>query len=114
IAAIGLLLVVSALSELGDLGPHELGWLSCLMQLLLGALVAFALTADAINLFVWFEVAALASYGLTGFFLERPIAVEAAFKIAILTTMAGFGVFAAAAMLYSRQGALNLGQMHRA
>ena len=113
-AGIGVLLLISVLSELGDLGPHELGWLSCLMQLLLGGLVAFALTADLINMFVWFEVAALASYGLTGFFLERPIAVEAAFKIAVLTSMAGFAVFAAAAMLYAREGALNLGQLHLA
>jgi multicomponent Na+:H+ antiporter subunit D len=113
-AGVGLLLLLSALSELGHLGSRELGYLACLMQLLLAALLAFALCADLVDLFVWFEVAALASYGLTGFFLERPIAVEAAFKIAILTTMAGFGVFAAAAMLYARTGALNLGALHLA
>jgi multicomponent Na+:H+ antiporter subunit D len=113
-AAIGALLLLSALSELGDLGARELGGLACLTQLLLAALIGAALTADLVNLFVWFEVAALASYGLTGFFLERPIALEAAFKNLVLTSMAGFAVFAGAAMLYATSGALNLGQLHTA
>ena len=110
-AAIGLLLLASALSELGDLGPRELGGLACLFQLLLAALIGSALTADTINLFVWFEVAALASYGLTGFFLERPIALEATFKMLVLTSIAGFAVFVGSAMLYSEHGALNFGQL---
>ncbi len=111
-AGIGALLLVYALSELGGLGERELGAFACLFQLLLGALIGSALTADLFNLFVWFEVAALASYGLTGFFLERPIALEAAFKIAILTTIAAFGVFIGAGLLYTRHGALNLAQLH--
>ena len=58
-AGLGTLLVVSALSELGELGPRELGSFACLVQLLIAALIGSALTADMINLFVWFEVAAL-------------------------------------------------------
>src|SRR5581483_5519448 len=73
-----------------------------------------ALTGDLFNLFVWFEVAALASYALTAFFLERPIALEAAFKILVLTTIASFGIFIAAALIYSGHGALNMGQIHEA
>ncbi|HEX4726175.1 MAG TPA: complex I subunit 5 family protein, partial [Jatrophihabitans sp.] len=111
---LGVFLFVSLLSEFGELGPKELGGLAALCQLLLAALVAAALTADTINLFVWFEVAALSSYGLTGFFLERPIAVEAAFKMAVLTSMAGFAVFVGAALLYTSTGALNFGQLHGA
>jgi multicomponent Na+:H+ antiporter subunit D len=114
VAVLGLLLVVSLLSEFGDLGKRELGGLAALTQLLLAALMAGGLTADSVNMFVWFEVAALASYGLTGFFLERPIALEAAFKNLVLTSMAGFAVFIGAAMLYSSEGALNFGQLHRA
>jgi multicomponent Na+:H+ antiporter subunit D len=106
--------VLSILSELGDLGPRELGGLTCLTLLLLAALMGAALTGDNVNLFVWFEVAALASYGLTGFFLERPIALEAAFKNLVLTSTAGFAVFIGAAMLYASSGALNLGQLHLA
>ncbi|HWG23691.1 complex I subunit 5 family protein [Actinospica sp.] len=112
IAGIGLLLLTYTLSELGGLGKRELGGFACLFQLLLSALIGAALTGDLFNLFVWFQVAALASYGLTGFFLERPIALEAAFKILVLTTMAGFTVFLGAGLLYAKTGALNLGQLH--
>ncbi len=114
VAGIGLLLLTYTLSELGGLGARELGGLACLFQLLLAALIGAALTGDLFNLFVWFQVAALSSYGLTGFFLERPIALEAAFKILVLTTIAGFFVFLGAGLLYARTGALNLGQLHRA
>ena len=113
-AGVGALLAVYTLSELGGLGARELGGYACLFQLLLAALIGAALTADLFNLFVWFEVAALASYGLTGFFLERPIALEAAFKILVLTTLAGFAIFIGAGLIYSGHGALNFAQIHAA
>jgi multicomponent Na+:H+ antiporter subunit D len=112
VLAVGTILLVSLLSELGDLGRRELGALAALVQLLLAALVGSALSADAVNLFVWFEVAGLASFGLTGFFLERPIALEAAFKNLVLTSIAGFVVFAGAGVLYRTTGALDFGQLH--
>lgn len=112
VTAVGTVLLVYSLSELPGLGARELGGYACLFQLLLAALVGVALTADTVNLFVWFEVAALASYGLTGFFLERPIALEAAFKTLVLTNIAGFVVFIGAAMIYAADGALNFGQVH--
>jgi len=114
VSAIGGLLLIYTLSELSDLGRRELGGYACLFQLLLAALIGSALTADMVNLFVWFEVAAIASYGLTGFFLERPIALEAAFKVLVLTNIASFAVFMGAAMIYSGHGALNFGQIHHA
>jgi multicomponent Na+:H+ antiporter subunit D len=114
VATIGCLLLIYSLSELIELGKRELGAYACLFQLLIAALIGSALTADLVNLFVWFEVAALASYGLTGFFLERPIALEAAFKILVLTNLASFAVFIGAAMVYSDHGALNFGQIHDA
>jgi multicomponent Na+:H+ antiporter subunit D len=111
-AVLGFLLLISLLSEFGDAGRRELAGLAALVQMLLAAIMAAALTADLVNLFVWFEVAALCSYGLTGFFLERPIALEAAFKNLVLTSSAGFAVFAGAGMIYSSYGALNFGQLH--
>src|SRR5438094_6272785 len=102
------------LSEQGDLGRRELGWFSCLFLLLVAGLIGGALTADTVNLFVWFEVAALASYALTAFFLERPIALEAAFKVLVLTNVASFVVFIGAALLYADRGALNMGQLQAA
>ena len=110
--AIGAVLLLLTISELGDLGGKEMGGYACLFQLLVAALVASALTADVLDLFVWFEVAALASYGLTGFFLERPPALEAAFKTMVLTNMAAFFVFVAVAVVYAGHGALNYGQVY--
>src|SRR5690242_11663295 len=113
-AVVGAVLLLYTLSELGGLGPRELGGYACLFQLVVAALIGAALTADLFNLFVWFEVAALASYGLTAFLLERPIALEAGFKILALTTLASFAVFLGAGLLYAASGALNYAQLHAA
>lgn len=114
VSVIGAALLLYTLSELGGLGARELGGYACLFQLLLAALIGIALTADLFNVFVWFQVASLASYGLTGFFLGRPIAVEAAFKILVLTSVASFAIFTGVGLLYARHGALNFGQLHGA
>jgi multicomponent Na+:H+ antiporter subunit D len=111
-AVLGFLILLSLLSEFGEAGKREVGGLSALVLILVAALMGAALTADLVNLFVWFEVAALCSYGLTGFFLDRPTALEAAFKNLVLTSTAGFAFFAGAGMLYSSTGALNFGQLH--
>lgn len=113
-AVIGALLLIYSLSEEAGLGARELGGYACLFQLLLSGLIGAGLTGDLFNLFVWFEVAALASYGLTGFYLERPIALEAAFKIVMLTTLASFILFIGIGLVYARHGALNFGQIHNA
>jgi multicomponent Na+:H+ antiporter subunit D len=112
-SGVGLVVVLYALSELGDLAGRELGNFACLFLLLDAGLIGVALTADLFNLFVWFEVSALASYALTAFFLERPLALEAAFKMLVLTTLASFAVFIGTALLYQSQGALNLAQLQR-
>ncbi|HEX2064932.1 MAG TPA: complex I subunit 5 family protein [Acidimicrobiales bacterium] len=112
-AGVGLLLVLYALSEMRDLGGREMGNFACLFLLLDAGLIGAALTADLFNLFVWFEVSALASYALTAFFLERPLALEAAFKMLVMTTLASFAVFVGTALLYQEYGGLNLGQLQR-
>jgi multicomponent Na+:H+ antiporter subunit D len=113
-AVIGAILLLYTLSELGGLGHRELGGYACLFQLLIAAVIGAALTSDLFNLFVWFEVAALSSYGLAGFFLERPIALEAAFKVLVMTTLASFSVFVGAGLEYARHGALSFAQLHGA
>jgi multicomponent Na+:H+ antiporter subunit D len=111
---IGIVILVYAVSELRGLGAKEEGWFACLFLLLDAALIGSALTADVINLFVWFEVAALASYALTGFFLERPIALEASFKVLVLTNIASFAIFIGATLLYAETGGLDFGQLQQA
>jgi multicomponent Na+:H+ antiporter subunit D len=113
-ASIGAILLMFMLSSHAQLGRRELGASACLFLLLDAAVIGGALTADLFNIFVWFEVAALASYALTAFFLERPPALEAAFKLLVLTNVASFLIFIATALLYTEHGALNLGQLHDA
>jgi multicomponent Na+:H+ antiporter subunit D len=112
-SGVGLLLLLYALSEMRDLGGRELGNFACLFLLLDAGLIGVALTADLFNMFVWFGLSALASYALTAFFLERPLALEAAFKMLVLTTLASFAVFVGTALLYQSLGALNLAQLQR-
>ena len=109
---IGAVLLLFTLSSLLDLGKKELGSFAALFLLLDAALIGSALTADLINLFVWFEVAALASYALTAFFLERPLALEAAFKVLVLTNIASFLVFLGASFLYVRTGGVDFAQIY--
>lgn len=111
-AVIGAALLLFTLSQLSDLGKRELGSFTALFLMLVAALIGSALTADLVNLFVWFEVAALASYALTAFFLERPISLEAAFKVLVLTNIASFFVFVGVSLLYERTGAVNFGQVY--
>lgn len=112
-ALIGAVLLLFAASSQPGLGRRELGGFLAMFLLLDGALIGSALTADLLNLFIWFEVAALASYALTAFFLERPIALEAAFKVLVLTNIASFVVFVGTALIYARTGAVNFAQIYR-
>jgi multicomponent Na+:H+ antiporter subunit D len=111
-AIIGVVLVVYTMSVMSALGRGELGGFACLFLILDAGLIGAALTADLFNLFVWFEVAAIASYALTAFYLDRPLALEAAFKILVLTTLASFAIFIGAGFLYQDHGALNFAQLH--
>ncbi|MBV8951571.1 MAG: Fe-S-binding domain-containing protein [Actinobacteria bacterium] len=111
-ALVGVVLVVYTMSAMAALGRGELGGFACLFLVLDAALIGAALTGDLFNLFVWFEVAAIASYALTAFYLDRPMALEAAFKILVLTTIASFAIFIGAGFLYQDHGALNFAQLH--
>lgn len=111
-SAVGALIMSFTLSSFSDMGERELGQFSALFLLLDAALIGSALTADLLNLFIWFEVAALASYALTAFFLERPLALEAAFKVLVLTNIASFAVFLGVAFVYQRTGAVDFAQIY--
>jgi len=107
-SVVGTLALLATLSGMHELGRRELGGYACLSLLLIAAVIASALTADLLHLFVWFEVAGLSSYALTGFFLERPHALEATFKLIVLTSVAGFLVFIGTALLYQAHAVVNL------
>ncbi|HQM50922.1 MAG TPA: proton-conducting transporter membrane subunit [Candidatus Hydrogenedentes bacterium] len=69
-------------------------------------------TGDLFNLFVFLEVAAVASYGLVAFGMEKH-ALEAAFKYAVMGSVGSLCILLGIAMLYATTSTLNMADMAR-
>ncbi len=83
-------------------------WLfHALFLLMTGAMNGVVLAGDLFNLFVFLEVAAIASYALVGFGCE-PEELEAAFKYLVLGTVGSAFILLGVTILYSLTGHLNL------
>src|SRR5205807_10388793 len=76
----------------------------------LGAMVAFALTGDLFDLFVFFELMSVAAYALTGYEVEAPGPLQGALNFAVINSLGSFSILLGVAMVYARTGALNLAQ----
>ncbi|NQS99952.1 MAG: monovalent cation/H+ antiporter subunit D family protein [Candidatus Omnitrophica bacterium] len=81
-----------------------------LFLLMLGGMNGVIITGDLFNLFVFLEIAAVASYALVAFGTERH-ELEAAFKYAIMGTVGSLFVLLAIAFLYSYTSTLNMADM---
>jgi len=83
-------------------------WLfDSLFLLMTAAMNAVVLAGDLFNLFVFLEVAAIASYALVGFGCEAE-ELEAAFKYLILGTVGSAFILLGVTILYSLTGHLNM------
>lgn len=85
-----------------------------LMMIFLAAMVAFCLTGDVFNLFVFFELMSVVAYALTGYKVEEESALEGAINFAVTNSIGGFFVLSGIGLLYGRTGALNMAQIGRA
>ncbi len=86
-------------------------WLfSALFLLLTGAMNAVVLAGDLFNMFVFLEVAAIASYALVGFGCESE-ELEAAFKYLVLGTVGSAFILVGVTVLYSLTGHLNMAKV---
>ncbi len=94
-----------ALSEI-DLQSQRYGFFPFLVLLLAGVCGAF-LTGDIFNLYVWFEVLLIASFGLLILGNERP-QLDGAVKYALLNLVATTLFLIATAYLYGLVGTLNM------
>jgi len=81
-----------------------------LFFLMLAGMNGVVLTGDLFNLFVFLEVAAIASYALVAFGVERE-ELEAAFKYLILGSLGSTLILFAIAICYNQTGALNMVQV---
>jgi multicomponent Na+:H+ antiporter subunit D len=78
-----------------------------LFMLVLAGMNGVIITGDIFNLYVWMEIAAIASFSLVAFGVERH-QFEAAFKYAIMSVVGSLFVLLAIALLYSYTSTLNM------
>jgi multicomponent Na+:H+ antiporter subunit D len=81
-----------------------------LFLLMLAGMNGVVITGDMFNLFVFLEIASVASYALVAFGTERQ-ELEAAFKYAIMSTVGSLFVLLGIVLLYSYTSTLNMADM---
>jgi len=81
-----------------------------LFLLMTGAMNGVVLAGDLFNLYVFIEVAAIASYGLVAFGTERE-ELEAAFKYMVLGVLASTFILIGVTLLYALTGQLNMARV---
>ncbi|MCD4775587.1 MAG: monovalent cation/H+ antiporter subunit D family protein [Candidatus Aegiribacteria sp.] len=82
----------------------------CLFLLMLAGMNGVLITGDIFNLFVFVEVASLASYALVAFGTEKR-ELEASFKYAVMGGVASLLILLGVVFLYSYTGTLNMANM---
>ncbi len=78
-----------------------------LFMLILAGLNGVVLTGDMFNLFVFIEIAAVASYALVAFGTDFD-ELEAGFKYMVIGEIGGFSILLAIALLYAKVSSLNM------
>lgn len=109
-AIIGAAVTIWSLAEIGA-EPRRAGFYPLLMMLLGGVTGAF-LTGDIFNLYVWFEVLVIASFGLM-VISNRAGAIDGAVKYVFLNLVATALFLLAAGLLYGVTGTLNMADLHQ-
>jgi len=79
----------------------------CLFLLMVAGMNGVVLSGDIFNLFVFLEIASLASYALVGFGCEHE-ELEASFKYMVLGSIGSLFVLFAVALVYGNTGSLNM------
>jgi multicomponent Na+:H+ antiporter subunit D len=84
-----------------------------LFLLMIAGMNGVVLSGDIFNLFVFLEIASLASYALVGFGCEHE-ELEAAFKYMVLGTIGSVFILFAVALVYGNTGTLNMAYISEA
>lgn len=84
-----------------------------LFMLMVAGMNGVVLSGDLFNIYVFLEVASLASYALVGFGCEHE-ELEASFKYTVLGSIASVFILFGIAMVYGNTGALNLAYISKA
>jgi len=108
INTIGLAMVIFSVQYMNRY-TSKLRYYSIFLCLVAG-LNGIVLTGDLFNLYVFMEIVAISSYALVAFGCEHD-ELEAAFKYAVLGTVASAFVLIGIALLYAMLGTLNMAEM---
>ncbi len=81
-----------------------------LFMLLLAGMNGVAISGDMFNMFVFIEIAAIASYALVAFGTEAE-ELEAGFKYMVMGEIGGLAILFSIAMLYAKTSTLNMADM---
>jgi len=84
-----------------------------LFLLMVAGMNGVVLSGDIFNLFVFLEIASIASYALVGFGCEHE-ELEASFKYMVLGTVASMFVLFGVALVYGNTGSLNMAYISKA
>jgi multicomponent Na+:H+ antiporter subunit D len=84
-----------------------------LFMLMVAGMNGVALSGDIFNLFVFLEIASLASYALVGFGCEHE-ELEASFKYMVLGNIGSIFILFAIALVYGNTGSLNMAYIGKA
>ena len=85
----------------------------CLFMLMVAGMNGVVLSGDIFNLFVFLEIASLASYALVGFGCEHE-ELEAAFKYMVLGSIGSIFVLFGVTLVYGNTGTLNMAYISKA
>ena len=85
----------------------------CLFLLMVAGMNGVVLSGDIFNLFVFLEIASLASYALVGFGCEHE-ELEASFKYMVLGSIGSIFILFAVALVYGNTGSLNMAYISKA
>ncbi|HEY4203256.1 MAG TPA: proton-conducting transporter membrane subunit [Devosiaceae bacterium] len=107
LAAAVVTLVVLVYVQMDRAGSDNGGGLHALILLLLGGVTGSFLTGDLFNLYVWFEVMLIASFGLM-VIAGRDIQLDATVKYGFLNFLATTFFLLALGLLYGLVGTLNM------
>lgn len=108
-AIISLATAIWAMAEVGQTSLR-MGW-HALFQTLIGGVTGAFLTGDLFNLYVWFEVLLISSFGLL-VIGGRKKAIDGAVKYVTLNLIATVLFLCAAGLLYGATGTLNMADLH--
>ncbi|OSP56824.1 Na+/H+ antiporter subunit D [Pseudoruegeria sp. SK021] len=103
-----------AIYAMGEINPaqEKLGYHS-IFQILLGGITGAFLTGDLFNLYVWFEVMLIASFGLL-IMGGKPTQIDGAVKYVTLNLIATVMFLSGIGLLYGVTGTLNMADLHDA